>query len=73
MKDLNLADVWRQMHPQMRDYSFYSGRHSSHTQTDLFLLSTQFIHRAVESEYLPRTLSDHSLLTLTIFYARKSY
>lgn len=23
MRDLNLNDVWRQMHPQGRDYSFY--------------------------------------------------
>jgi len=72
MKELNLTDVWRQMHPQTRDYSFYSGRHNSFTRIDLFLLSTQLIHRAVESEYFSRTLSDHSPLTLSIYMPEKT-
>lgn len=66
MKELNLTDIWRQMHPQTRDYSFYSGRHNSFTRIDLFLLSAHLTHTAIESEYLPRILSDHSLLTLSI-------
>ena len=72
MKDLNLTDVWRQMHSQSRDYSFYSCPHKSHTRIDLFLLSTQLVHRALESEYLSRTLSDHSPLTLSILMPEKT-
>ena len=71
MKDLNLTDVWRQMHPQTRDYSFYSCPHNSHTRIDLFLLSTQLIHRTLESDYLSRMLSDHSPLTLSILMPEK--
>lgn len=72
MKELNLTDMWRQMHPQARDYSFYSGRHNSFTRIDLFLLSTHLIHRAIESKYLPRILSDHSPLTLSIYMPEKT-
>ena len=72
MKELNLTDVWRWMHPQTRDYSFYSGCHISFTRINLFLLSTQLIHRTVESEYLSRTLSDHSPLTLSIYMPEKA-
>ena len=72
MKELNLIDVWRQMHPQTGDYSFYSGRHNSFTRIDLFLMSTQLVHRAVESEYLSRILSDHSPLTLSIYMPEKA-
>lgn len=71
MKDLNLTDIWRQIHPQIRDYSFYSNRHNSHTRIDLLLLSTQVIHRALESEYLSMILSDHSPLTLSILMPEK--
>lgn len=41
MRDLNLIDVWRQMHPQDRDYSFYSHPHNCHTRIDNFLISGQ--------------------------------
>ena len=72
MKELNLTDVWRRMHPQTQDYSFYSGRHNSFTRIDLFLLFTQLIHITVESEYLSRTLSDHSPLTLSIYMPERA-
>lgn len=71
MKDLNLTDVWRQTHPQTIDYSYYSNRHNSHTRIDLFLLSTHVTYRALESEYLPRILSDHSPLTLSVVMPEK--
>lgn len=60
------------MHPQARDYSFYSGRHNSFTWIDLFLLSAHLTHRALETEYLPRILSDHSPLTLSINMPEKT-
>ena len=66
MKDLNLLDIWRQMHPQDREYSFYSHPHKTHTRIDNFLLSTQLFHRVLDIEYLPRLLSDHSPLVLSI-------
>lgn len=61
MKEFNLTDIWRQMHPQARDYSFYSGRHNSFTRIDLFLLSVHLTHRALETEYLPRIFTPGSL------------
>lgn len=67
MRDLNLNDVWRQMHPQDRDYSFYLHPHNSHTCIDHFLISSQIFHRVIDIEYLPRLLSDHSpLLSVSI-------
>lgn len=71
MKDLNLTDVWRQIHPQTIDYSFYSNRHNSHTRIDFFLLSTHVTYRALDSDYLSRILSDHSPLTLSIVMPEK--
>lgn len=68
MEGLNLMDVWRQLHPRTRDHSFYSCPHDSHTRIDLFLLSIHTFHRVLESEYLSRTLSDHSPLTLSILF-----
>lgn len=63
-KDFNLIDVWTQIHPQTIDYCFYSNCHKSHTRKNIFLLSTHVSYRALESDYLPRILSDHSPLGL---------
>lgn len=63
MKDLKLVDIWRQIHPSDRDYSFYSHPHNiTHTRIDYFLLSTKLVYRVLAIDYLPRLLSDHSPL-----------
>lgn len=68
MKNVNLMDIWRVIHPQTQDYSFYSCPCDSHTKTNLFLLSSQLFHRLLDSEYLPRMFSDHSPLTMSISF-----
>ncbi len=54
------------MHPQDRDYSFYSHPHKCHTRIDIFLISSQIFHRVIDIEYLPRLISDHSPLVLSV-------
>lgn len=66
MRGLNLIDVWRQTHPQDGDYSFYSHPHNSHTHIDHFLITSEIFHRVIDIEYLPRLLSDHSPLVLSV-------
>uniref|UniRef100_A0A3Q3BNZ9 Reverse transcriptase domain-containing protein n=1 Tax=Kryptolebias marmoratus TaxID=37003 RepID=A0A3Q3BNZ9_KRYMA len=65
MEDLQLTDAWRWMHPQDREYSFYSHPHNTYTRIDNFLISSQILHRVMGSEYLPRLLSDHSPLVMS--------
>lgn len=60
------------MQPQVRDDSFYPSSHYSHMRTDLFLLSTKETDKTMLGEYLPRNLSDHSLLTLSILMSGKT-
>uniref|UniRef100_A0A3P8NC16 exodeoxyribonuclease III n=1 Tax=Astatotilapia calliptera TaxID=8154 RepID=A0A3P8NC16_ASTCA len=37
--DLGLNDIWRTMHPEGREYSFYSPPHNVYTRIDYFLIS----------------------------------
>jgi hypothetical protein len=39
----------------------------SHTRIDDFVLSAQLTHSVVETEYLSRTISGHSSLTLSVW------
>lgn len=71
MKDYNLTDAWRGLHPGVRDYSFYSHPHGTHTRIDNFLLSTHQCHRVLNAQYLTRLLSDHSPLVMSIFMPDK--
>ena len=71
MKDFNLTDVWRRLHPGDRDYSYYSPPHGTHSRIDNFLLSTLHCHRVLDAQYLPRLLSDHSPLILSISMPNK--
>lgn len=64
------TDFMKELQPQTWDYSIYSGHHNSFTLIDLFLLSTQLIHRAVESEYSSIRSFTFDLVHL---YARKDY
>lgn len=50
----------------MKDYSFYSHPHNTHTRIDNFLLPIQLAHRVLTIDFLPRLLSDHSPLVMSI-------
>jgi hypothetical protein len=59
LKDTNLKDTWKQLHPQDRDYSFYS--------------CPQETHRVVETEYLSRTISQIILPSHFLFGCRMEF
>lgn len=67
MAELELLDIWRALHNKQNNFSFYSRPHKSFSRIDLFLLHKRQEHLVESCEYLPRTLSDHSPLVLTIY------
>ncbi len=36
LKDLNIMDLWRLLNPSTKDYTYFSGRHSSYSRIDFF-------------------------------------
>lgn len=62
--DSGLSDVWRQLNPTVRDYTFYSN--NSYSRLDYFFLPNQFLH-AVQSCHIDSiVLSDHAAVHLQI-------
>uniref|UniRef100_H3ATJ9 exodeoxyribonuclease III n=1 Tax=Latimeria chalumnae TaxID=7897 RepID=H3ATJ9_LATCH len=59
MKEYGLMDVWRHLHPTVRE-SHYSHVHQSFSRIDLLLISALLSHRVKACEFLPRFISDHS-------------
>ena len=66
MKELGLVDVWRQLHPNERDFTFMSQVHGSYSRIDLFCISKTELYRIKESTIEPVTISDHGPVTMKI-------
>ena len=66
IKELGLCEIWRFAHPKNKEYSFFSPVHNSFTRIDYFIISMTLVHRISSCEYLPRVMSDHAPISLTI-------
>lgn len=66
MAELELVDIWKVLHKTQQDFSFYSRPHKSFSRIDFILLHKTQEYLVDSCEYLPRTLSDHSPLVLTV-------
>lgn len=66
MKELGLVDVWRHLHPNVRDFTFRSEVHGSYSRIDFFCMSKKDIHRIKETTIEPITISDHGPVIMKI-------
>lgn len=64
--DTGLIDVWRQLNPKVRDYTFYSLPHKSYSRLDYFFIPKQFL-QAVQACHIDSiVISDHAPVVLFI-------
>lgn len=66
MKELGLVDIWRQLHPNERDFTYMSQVHGSYSRIDLFCVSKTEMYRIKESTVEPISISDHGPVTMKI-------
>lgn len=66
IKKLGLVDVWRQLHPQEKDFTFYSHVHRSHSRIDMFLMPRTDLYRASQCGIEAITISDHAPVCLKL-------
>lgn len=66
LAELGITDVWRELHPLERDFTYYSAPHSVQTRTDYFLMNTVDRFGIEDCQIGVADLSDHSILHLTI-------
>ena len=59
-----LVDIWRILHPNTKDYSYYSQLHKSHSRIDFFLILQKDIESVLKIEYDVKLLSDHAPVIL---------
>ncbi|KAI5611434.1 hypothetical protein C0J50_11822, partial [Silurus asotus] len=69
-----LVDIWRELHPGVKDFTFYSSPHNSYSRLDYLFLPSGFVNCVRSCVIGPAVLSDHSpvYLDLTGFSTPKS-
>lgn len=64
----NLVDIWRNLNPTGRDYSFYSPVHNSYSRIDYFLVDTKLAPFVLKTNYHNMGVSDHSPLSFSLYF-----
>ena len=59
-EELGLVDIWRLLHPNEKDFTFFSHPHSSYSRIDYFLLSRDMVSQVLNSTIGNIVLSDHA-------------
>lgn len=62
LKDIGFVDVWRELHPLKRDYTYFSNPHLLYSRIDYFLIFGRDLHRVGDCSVGIMDLSDHSPL-----------
>lgn len=66
LEEVGIIDIWRDVHPLDKDYTYYSGSHRIYSRIDYFLINTCDRNRVRVCEIGTMTVSDHSPVFLTI-------
>lgn len=63
---LSLVDTWRFLHPEDRDYTFYSIPHNRHARIDFLFVSQRDLDTLSEANIGIQTISDHAPVAITL-------
>lgn len=66
IREMGICDVWRELNPFNRDYTFYSPPHKSYSRIDYFFMYSKDIGSVRSCKIGLLDLSDHSLLYLVL-------
>ena len=64
MDEFNLCDIWRNFHPNLRQYTRHQRSPKVLSRLDFILVSDNLVSNCLKSKILPGIQSDHSIVTL---------
>lgn len=65
---LDLTDIWRDLNPDGRRYTWRQNKPEIHCRLDFFLVSVSLAGRILKADILPGYKTDHSLCNIVINY-----
>lgn len=66
LSNFGVSDVWRSLHPNKREYSFFSHVHHTFTRIDYFFIDNELIPLARSCAYQGIVISDHAPVVLSL-------
>ena len=66
--NLDLTDIWRDLNPDGRRYTWRQNKPEIHCRLDFFLVSVSLAGRILKADILPGYKTDHSLCNIIINY-----
>lgn len=72
MGELGIMDVWRELNPTTKDYTFYSSPHKIYLRIDYILMYNKDRHMVGNCEIGVADLSDHSPVYATLRIKEKN-
>lgn len=70
LAELGLIDAWRESHPEEKQFTYYSPRHSVHSRLGYLFMYKSDWHRVRDCTIGIREISDHSAMYLTLRLTR---
>lgn len=68
-----MEDGWRSKYDSAKSYTFFSEVHHSWARLDMFLVSKGLCPRIKEIEVLPKVMSDHNPVVMTLLIGHKAW
>ena len=66
IENLDLVDIWRVQHPQIKRFTWRRRRPNIQCRLDFFLVSNTIGTNVIETDILPGYKTDHSLITISL-------
>ena len=70
MQTFNLVDIWRELHPNERTYTWQKFNANKQSRLDFFLVSSSLLPFVKSADIVPGFCSDHSGISLEIDFAK---
>lgn len=71
MSDSNLHDIWREINPNSKSFSWYKQNGTCKSRLDYWLGSNEILSHTTKTLISKAPLSDHCFIDLTLEYSRR--
>ena len=68
----NLIDIYRTLHPNSTEYTFFSGPHHTYSKIDHIIVSKALLSKCKTTEIITNSRSDHSAIKLELRIQKKT-